>query len=218
MRALNTNQGLAVQAIAGTNCVLLGFDLEDPQGCLGFAVQRTDHTEGESYWVRGLKVFGSVVPHPVSGMDFSLRDHPVQGFQWGDYSAKPEHDYSYRVVALGGNPADLTETVDTSVQVSTEEEDDGAHGIWFNRGVAGSQAFVKRFGQFVPPVGADEDHPAFAWLSRGLAEALLQFVARADDAHWSPFRRGSFNRGHSDHATHTKFLTDPLPEVRTIAG
>ena len=45
-------------------------------------------------------------------MDFSLRQHPVQGFQWGDYSAKPEHDYTYRVVALGGAPGDLSPIAD----------------------------------------------------------------------------------------------------------
>jgi hypothetical protein len=44
-----------------------------------------------------------------------------------------------------GGPAALTETVATTIRVTTGREDDGIHGIWFNRGVAGSQAFVKRF-------------------------------------------------------------------------
>ena len=38
-------------------------------------------------------------------MDFSLRQHPVQGFQWGDYTAKPEHAYTYTVVARAARPA-----------------------------------------------------------------------------------------------------------------
>ena len=190
MRHRESNRELTVQAIAGTHCVLLGIDLEDPAGCLGFAIHRTDHTEAEAYWLRGLKVFPSIVPNPAAGMDFSLRTHPLQGFQWGDYSAKPDHDYTYRVVALGGTPAALVETAETTVRVSTEPEDDGAHGIWFNRGVAGSQAFVKRFGQYTPPPDAGEDHPAFAWLSRGLGEAFVRFVARATDNTWS--LRGAF--------------------------
>ena len=74
--------------------------------------------------------------------------------------------------------------------MTTEAEDDGHHGVWFNRGVAGSQAFVKRFGQYTPPVDAGEDHPAFAWLSRGLGEAFRAFVDRAVDGEWG--LRGAF--------------------------
>lgn len=190
MRASNTVGGLTVQAVAGTHTVLLGFDLVDPSRCLGFAIHRTDHTEGEAYWLRGMKTFAGVVPHPLPGADFSLRRHPVQGFQWGDYSAKPDHAYTYRVLALRGTPRRLTPIVEAVVDVRTEPEDDGQHGIWFNRGVAGSQAFVKQFGQFVPPAGAAEDHPAFAWLSRGLGEAFISFVRRADGPEWG--LRGAF--------------------------
>ena len=190
MRAREVQQGLTVQAIAGTHAVLLGFDFEDATGCLGFGIHRSDHTEGEAYWLRGLKAFASVVPQPTSGMDFSFRQQPLQGFQWGDYTAKPGHDYTYRIVALGGTPAALTEIAEASVDVSSEAEDDGIHGVWFNRGVAGSQAFVKRFGQYTPPVGADETHPAFGWLSRGLGEAFVRFVGQATDNQWG--LRGAF--------------------------
>jgi hypothetical protein len=72
MRAREVHQGLTVQAVAGTQAVLLGFDFDDPTGCLGFAIHRTDHTEGEAYWLRGLKAFPSVIPHPTPGMDFSF--------------------------------------------------------------------------------------------------------------------------------------------------
>jgi phosphatidylserine/phosphatidylglycerophosphate/cardiolipin synthase-like enzyme len=190
MRATNTHGGLTVHAVAGTHTVLLGFDLAEPTGCLGFGIRRVDHTEEESYWLRGTKSFGSLVPQPEVGMDFSLRQHPVQGFQWGDYSAKPEHAYTYTVVARGGAPGALTTLAEVSVDVTTEAEDDGHHGVWFNRGVAGSQAFVKRFGQYTPPVDAGEDHPAFAWLSRGLGEAFRAFVDRAVDSEWG--LRGAF--------------------------
>ena len=66
----------------------------------------------------------------------------------------------------------------------------GTPSVWFNRGVAGSQAFVKRFGQYTPPGGADETHPAFAWLSRGLGEAFVRFVGQAIDNQWG--LRGAF--------------------------
>ena len=190
MRVRNSDQGLSVRATAGTHTVLLGFDLQDPAGCLGFGVHRTDHTEDEAYWLRGMKVFDSVVPSPAPGMDFSTRKHPIQGFQWGDYTAKPEHDYTYRVLALGGRPGHLVPLAETSVDVRTEAEDDGVHGIWFNRGVAGSQAYVKRFGTYTPLPDAAEDHPSFAWLSRGLGEAFVLFVQRATGPEWA--LRGAF--------------------------
>ncbi len=98
MRRRAMESGLTSQAIAGTHTVLLGIDLDDPAGCLGFGIHRTDHTEDEAYWLRGMKSFESVVPNPVAGENYSLRDQPLQGFQWGDYTAKPEHDYTYRVV------------------------------------------------------------------------------------------------------------------------
>lgn len=190
MRAYESVGGLSVRVTAGSHTVLLGWDLADPAGCLGFGIHRTDHTEGEAYWLRGLKVFPSVVPQPGPGMDFSLRDHPIQGFQWGDYTAKPEHDYSYRVVAWGGTPGALVPLAEVTVDARSEAEDDGVHGVWFNRGVAGSQAYVKRFGAFTPPAGAGEEHPAFGWLSRGLGEAFVRFVGRADGPGWG--LRGAF--------------------------
>ena len=113
-----------------------------------------------------------------------MRDQPLQGFQWGDYTAKPEHDYTYRAVALGGSPGALTEGAVVEVGVRTEPEDDGVHGIWFNRGVAGSQAFVKRFGQYTPPVNAAQTHPAFAWLSRGLGEAFARVLRWGAGREW----------------------------------
>ena len=62
-----------MQAVAGTHTVLLGFDLDDPAGCLGFAIHRTDHTEGEARWLRGMKTFESVVPDPPPGSDWPHR-------------------------------------------------------------------------------------------------------------------------------------------------
>ena len=190
MRVAGSSQGLTARAIAGTHTVLLGFDLEDPTHLLGFGIHRSDETEHEAFWLRGMKTFPTVVPDPVPGMDFSLGEHPLQGFQWGDYSAKPDHDYIYRIVAFGGSPGALVPLAEVSLGVRTEAEDNGAHGVWFNRGVAGSQAFVKKFGQFTPPPASDETHPAFAWLSRGLGEALIGFVGRANGTDWG--LRGAF--------------------------
>lgn len=178
MRAHAESPGLTLHAVAGTHTVLLGWDLADPSGCLGFAVKRTERG-GESVWLRGMKTFGSVVPDPPPGSDWSTREHPIQSFQWGDYTAKPGRTYTYAVVALGGSPSTLTELATASVRVRTEVEDDGVHGVWFNRGVAGSQAFAKRFAGYRPSRTEDEDSPAMVWLSRGLGEAFVAFCAEA---------------------------------------
>ena len=82
MRGRASSRGLTVQAIAGTHTVLLGCDLADPKDCLGFGIHRTDHTEQEAYWLRGMKTFASVIANPAPGMDFSTGDQPIQGFQW----------------------------------------------------------------------------------------------------------------------------------------
>ncbi|WP_169787716.1 phospholipase D-like domain-containing protein [Luteipulveratus mongoliensis] len=190
MRAQASNDGLLVHAVAGTHSVLLGMDLTSPKHCLGFGIRRIDHTEDETYWLRGMKTFPSVVPDPTPGSDWSTRDHPIQGFQWGDYTAKPGYDYTYEISAMGGRPGALTELATAAVDVRTEVEDDGHHGIWFNRGVAGSQAYAKRFAGYEPRQAAAETDPAMTWLSRGLGEAFVGFCGEAKTAKWS--LRGAF--------------------------
>ena len=111
MRKRRTTAGLTVNAIAGTHVALLGLDLADAQrkGCLGFAIQREDHTEDERYWMRGMKTFKETDPGLGPGGQVSSREHPFQSFQWADYSAKPEHDYTYMLVdPLGDTPVVVT--------------------------------------------------------------------------------------------------------------
>ncbi|HME71697.1 MAG TPA: hypothetical protein VKM54_17775 [Myxococcota bacterium] len=90
MRLKRTADGLSMNVIAGTHVVLLGFDLSDAarKGCLGFAIQREDHTEEERYWLSGMKTFEHTAPELGPGGQVSSRDHPIQSFQWADYSAK----------------------------------------------------------------------------------------------------------------------------------
>ena len=179
MRSKQTKAGLSVNAIAGTHVVLLGFDLTEAsrKACLGFAVHRQDHTEQEQYWLRGMKTFAATDPGLAPGGTISSRQHPFQTFQWADYSAKPDHDYSYTVVPLCGKPDALTEGVPVKVRVCTEAEGGSRHSVWFNRGAIASQEYARRFQNRRP----DEipGTAAYTWLSRGLLEALLAFIARA---------------------------------------
>jgi hypothetical protein len=91
MRVLKENNGLKVHVVAGTYVVLFGFDLPeaDCEGLLGFSIQRTDHTENEAYFLSAPKAFAETDPGFPSGSLYSTRDHPIQSFQWADYSTKP---------------------------------------------------------------------------------------------------------------------------------
>ena len=176
MRVSHTNNGLKVHAIGGTYVVMLGFHLPevDCDGLLGFSIHRVDHTENEAYFLTGMKAFAATDPGFPAGSHYSTRDQPIQSFQWADYSAKPGHRYTYTVTALKGTPQVLTPHAATAVEVRTESPETGDHDIYFNRGVAASQEYVRRFGN--RPPDQVPNRKAFQWLSRGLNEALESFI------------------------------------------
>lgn len=182
MRRKRTVDGVTVNGIAGTHVVLLGLDLaaERRNGCLGFAIQREDHTEDERYWLSGMKTFAETDPALGPGGQVSSRQHPFQTFQWADYSAKPEHEYSYTVIPLYGTPAKLSEGPRVVAKVTTEAELGKPHSAFFNRGSVASQEYARRF-QDIPPskLEGEQQIAAYQWLSRGLHEGLLAFIARA---------------------------------------
>jgi phosphatidylserine/phosphatidylglycerophosphate/cardiolipin synthase-like enzyme len=76
-----------------------------------------------------------------------------------------------------------------TVQVITEKEGDQPdsaasdgirHDVFFNRGVIGSQAYAREFGNREPDA-SDPRAPEMKWLSRGLFEALIRFIGLAKD-------------------------------------
>jgi len=179
MRARAKDGKISVQAVAGTHVVLLGMDVDESlaKGLLGFAIERVDHTEGERYFLDNPLLFEA---NDVGELpDHSTKRNPVQEFVWGDYSAKPGHTYSYSVTAMRGTPARLRASASVEVKVSTEDPDDGKHGVWFNRGVAASAAYVRRFGNVDPSTVANRE--AYKWLGRGLEDALTAFIGQAID-------------------------------------
>jgi phosphatidylserine/phosphatidylglycerophosphate/cardiolipin synthase-like enzyme len=188
MRSRKSESGLTVNAVGGTHVVLLGLDLESPKrkGCLGFAIQRNDVTEDETYWMSGMKTFAKTDPGLGPGGQASSHDHPFQSFQWSDYSAKPNHQYRYRVVPMYGEPAKLREGDDVTVSIQTESEFSGKHSVFFNRGAVASQEYARRFQNKKPSALGDADRAAaYKWLSRGLLEAFEAFVGRATGAGFS---------------------------------
>jgi len=194
MRRLQPGAVLTVRAIGGLHVVTLAWDFVEGQeakreGLLGFAIERSELKEGtvtERYFLRGIKRFQFKDEGVAPGTPMPTSEHPIQSFQWGDYTAKPATTYRYKVVPVYGKPKliELDDASATTVEIATESEEGSAgndgqprHDIYFNRGVAGSQAYARKF-QDKP----DETKPKsdqMVWLSRGLFEALTTFIGRA---------------------------------------
>ena len=47
---------------------------------------------------------------------------PVQTFRWGNYTAKPDHDDTYRAVAMRSRPDALLPSDEVTLRVRTEGE------------------------------------------------------------------------------------------------
>ncbi len=200
MRTANQSTELKAAAYAGTYVVVLAWDtlsstIPTRKDLLGYAIERTEldqaGQEVERYWLRGIKRFKNRDKGLPPGTPVSTAEHPVQSFLWADYTAKPGVHYRYRIVPVHGivkNPK-LAEAAAVTLDVTTEQESDQPldpqagsvrHNIFFNRGVIGSQAYAREFGNQEP----DPDNPRsreMQWLSRGLFEALLQFIGLAKD-------------------------------------
>jgi hypothetical protein len=175
MRVSQTNEGLKVLAIAGTYVVTLGFHLPRNKcnGLLGFSIMRRDE-DGEARYLKGMKCFSETDPGFPPGSEYPSNEHPIQIFQWADYAAKPGKTYSYTVTALKGSPQQLKPSASCTVEVTTESPEGGNHDVYFNRGTAASQEYVRRFGNRAP--NKVPQNRAFEWLSRGLYEALTDYL------------------------------------------
>lgn len=181
MRATNKANDISVRAIGGTHVVMLGIDMKEQaaKGLLGFAVHRTDHTENEAYWLQGMRTFEAVQPNPPDGTLVSTRDHPIQDFLWSDFTAKPAHRYTYEIVPVRGKPKKLERGKGVTVDIQTEDEDQGSQAVYFNRGVIGSQAYARKWQVAPDKLEGDDKKAALAWLSRGLFEAMVAFIGQA---------------------------------------
>lgn len=187
MRSRKSKEGVTVNAVAGNHVVTLGLDLAKSRrrDCLGFAIQREDKTEGERYWMRGMKTFAETDPALGPGGQASSREHPFQTFQWADYSAKPDHQYTYTVIPLYGKPATLKEGPAVAVKVQTEPELGKPHSVFFNRGSVATQEYARVFQNKAPSdLEGEERLAAYRWLSRGLEEAQIAFIERAKGKGW----------------------------------
>lgn len=199
MRVKQKGTELKAAAYAGTYVVVLAWDtlngrMPTRKDLLGYAIERAEldanGNEVERYWMRGIKRFKDKDKGLPPGTPVSSAEHPIQSFQWADYTAKAGMRYLYRIVPLYGKVKQpkLDEAAGVTLDVITEIEGDrpdpsadGArHDVFFNRGVIGSQAYAREFGNRDPDAGNPRSKE-MKWLSRGLFEALVRFIGLAGD-------------------------------------
>ncbi len=182
MRVATSTGKFRASAIAGTRAIMIALDCDEDAriGLLGFAFQRQRiGKDAEPKWLRSLKVFESVEPHPdPEGGDYRTNKFPIQSFLWSDFTAEPGTDYQFNIFAAYGTPGDIELREKLTLDVVTEHENDGKHGIWFNRGAIASQAYAREFGNHKPTETEmnDRNDRHTKWLSRGLLEACLDYI------------------------------------------
>jgi phosphatidylserine/phosphatidylglycerophosphate/cardiolipin synthase-like enzyme len=174
--------GFQAFAVTGTNTISFAFGASTAakKGLLGFAVERADPKENERYVMPGFKVFRSLIPIPDANTQVSTWDHPVQSLVWDDFTGKPDREYEYFFHPLRGEAKNLDRTAKPiRIKVRTEKMfSDDEHDVFFNRGVASSQAYRRNFGNKKPDdlQPAKKREEALQWLSRELDEAMLKFI------------------------------------------
>lgn len=170
-------------ALVGTHSVVIGWTLDDPKlrkGLLGFAIRRTElDPENDEVmalnWLGGYKRFKET--DDGRGHDVRSLNAPFQRFRWNEYTLDPARAYRYEVFPMRGKPAELTRDEAPLVfefRPSPEEQD--GLGVFVNRGVTAAMAYLSRFKEKHP---SEVGPAAYNWLSRGLKESLLGFVAAA---------------------------------------
>ncbi|RKD94046.1 phospholipase D-like domain-containing protein [Marinifilum flexuosum] len=197
MKAFVQGEKISVQAIAGTHVVLLGLNTTEAgkKDLIGFGICRTDETTKRTIHLRGYQHFKD---GQIGGDSMT---NPIQSFLWGDYSTVPGRSYTYSITPFYGNPAKPEEDSMIKIKVLTEESEHKKHAVFFNRGVAGSQYYSEKFGQYrkyyhnekygrkyweecIKPDDVP-NHEAWDWLSRGLESAMINFIKQAKDSSYS---------------------------------
>jgi len=176
-----TVNGFTIYSVTGTNTIAFALDCNENSmhALLGFTAEK-EYTKNNGQLVKvtvmGFKVFKERVEHPVPGGLYSTFDNPIQSFIWEDFTAYPDNDYTYHFTPLYDDPMNLRRGQTVSIKVHTEPAwKANDHSIFFNRGVASSQAYAMKFGNENP----DNIEGAYEWLSRGLKEAIISFIKQA---------------------------------------
>ncbi|KAL7488234.1 hypothetical protein ACHAW6_013829 [Cyclotella cf. meneghiniana] len=227
MRTKSDNGVISARAISGTRVVILGLDfkgykppaapssLPEKKSTMNLKSKNEETRQNKK---SGLKVKNSsrvkFIGFFISRTDLESNEtvalnpdgKPIQKFVWGDYNLIPGREYEYKISRMTTGRGFLsfatklvTYGSPLDVRITTEDPNKGTHGIFFNRGVAGSHAYMQKFGEYrkwhlvskygipimrniinprnIPP--PEKSKEALGWLSRGLEEALLEFLSQA---------------------------------------
>ncbi|MFT4296141.1 MAG: phospholipase D-like domain-containing protein [Micropruina sp.] len=175
-------RGIRAHAVCGVNTVSFALTATEfaRKGLLGFCVERAADG-GPFLWLRGFKVFRSLVPDPQPDDEVSTYTHPIQALVWDDFTLRPDTSYTYRFHPMRGTPAKPRRNQPITITIRTEPLLGGVHDVVFNRGVASSQAYQRRFGGKPPDQQPTPQRrqEALDWLSRDLDDVLLGVIRSA---------------------------------------
>ena len=195
MRVLvrNPADDFRVKAYAGTNGVLLAMDLAEPRrkGLLGFAIEKQ---QGAKPW---LFLFNSLTfpgkPHTFAQFHATPSDTaPLQKFRWADYAVNPGMTLHYRVHLAYGSADAVQLGESLELTITSDDGHPSNQSVIFNRAVAASQAFQRKFPDLDAQISANKNMPIEAWpdaarqwLENGLLGRLRGFIERAVDEQWA---------------------------------
>ena len=187
----NTKDTFRVKAYAGTNGVLLAFDLDKSfkPGLLGFAIEQKEGNKPWQWLLNSLTFPDK--PHTIPKWGATPTNlAPIQKFRWADYSIEPGTTCKYRVHLSYAGQSTLGEALEVEIRTDDGKPED--HSVFFNRAVAASQSFGRKFSDIDKLLGMNkkmpiEDWPPAPrqWLGNGLLESILRFIDRAKDKNWA---------------------------------
>ena len=195
MRVLvkNPADDFRVKAYAGTNGVLLAMDLAEPRrkGLLGFAIEKQQGAKPWLFLFNSLTFPGKAHTFPQFHATPSYIA-PLQKFRWADYAVNPGMTLHYRVHLAYGTADAVQLGESLELTITSDDGHPSNQSVIFNRAVAASQAFQRRFPDLDAQISANKNMPietwpdaARQWLENGLLGRLLGFIERAVDGQWA---------------------------------
>jgi phosphatidylserine/phosphatidylglycerophosphate/cardiolipin synthase-like enzyme len=190
----NAQDTFRVKAYAGTNGVLLAFDVDESRrnGLLGFAVKQKEGNKEWQWLLNSLTFPGKA--HALKKWKATPSNlAPIQKMRWADYSIAPRTTCRYRVHLVYGTPDAPQLDEKLEVEVRTDDGLPDKHRVIFNRAVAASQSFGRKFEDMDKWLSTHKNAPiedwpnakARDWLQHGLLDKIEDFVARARDDTWT---------------------------------
>ena len=195
MRAISKVNGVTTKAYSGTTGILLAFDIlpEKRSSLLGFAISRkilSGRYKNRIGWLQGILDFPGTTKNP--GELIATNIAPIQKFRWSDYSVYPDTEYCYKVHPVYSSSSTSITALNRRIYLEEGPEIiirtqgfHGEHSIIFNRAVASSQAFSRRFPDLDKEIEEARSagtlgsktlpQDALDWLSRGLVEQIESF-------------------------------------------